>query len=124
MRQRGSRLDPLMPEANAIDSTDSWTMPRTVGHRHGSSSIRRTRTVVDSFILAQTRPVARQGKKQQARVNTKSNPLQNEFQFWCLCGTYLYLESQANANPAASPTSTRPTGARQNRAHGPQQGRP
>src|SRR6478609_11029189 len=30
MRQRGCRLDPLMPEANAIDSTDSWTMPPTV----------------------------------------------------------------------------------------------
>jgi hypothetical protein len=27
------------------------------------------------------------------RVNAKSNPLQNEFQFWCFCGTFLYLES-------------------------------
>jgi hypothetical protein len=28
-------------------------------------------------------------KKRQARVNAKSHPIQNEPQFWCLCGTYL-----------------------------------
>src|SRR6476660_6440204 len=54
---------------------------------------RRARAVVGGFILPESRPVARQGKKQQARVNAKSNPLQNEFQFWRLCGTYLYLET-------------------------------
>ena len=58
---------------------------------HSISPLSRARAVVDGFILPESRPVARQGKKQQARVNAKSNPLQNEFQFWRLCGTYLYL---------------------------------
>jgi hypothetical protein len=31
-------------------------------------------------------------KKRQAQVNAKSHPLQNEPQFLCFCGTYVYVE--------------------------------
>ena len=42
---------------------------------------RRTRTVVDGVILPQTRPVARERKKRQARVNATSNALKNRVNF-------------------------------------------
>ena len=50
-----------------------------LGDRHGSSSILRTPTVVDGFIIPETRPVARQGRNVKRRstpshIHSKMSP--------------------------------------------------
>jgi hypothetical protein len=74
----GLQVEPLMPGANSVDSTDSSKTPRNASDTDmapTSSSILRARIVIGGFILPQMRPAARQGKtlsgsKAEAQTNS------------------------------------------------------
>jgi hypothetical protein len=62
-------------------------------------SCQRARWLMVSFSQNETCCATRE--EWQSQVNAKSHPLQNEFQFWCFCGTFLYLDTRTTSKTPA-----------------------
>jgi hypothetical protein len=92
------------PVGGSVESRHDIATGASPSRKKSEPSIRirscqRARWLMVSFSQNETCCATRE--EWQSQVNAKSHPLQNEFQFWCFCGTFLYLDTRTTSKTPA-----------------------